>query len=225
MRKFLVILIVAVLTFPAWGQYMAQDPTRYIPNARVLGLGKAYIGLADDAGAIYSNPAGLASIGGWQLSSMSGKFLDEFNYLSFSGLYATQVGVFGVGFAGTSISGAYATTIEAGSDPADPIITIDPSQPLMGNYNNALVFSYGNELKKIRFLDQLPFADRLTFGTNVKMFQVGLYGDGIVGGNASGYELDLGLKLQPPQPWLSLGITGQNLLPFSMGGKLSYASG
>ena len=65
-------------------EYVAIDPTRTIPNARVLGLGKAYIGLADDSGAIYTNPAGLNDAENWQVTSMSGKFLNEFNFLSLS---------------------------------------------------------------------------------------------------------------------------------------------
>lgn len=225
MKKVFIILIAILISVPAFGQYIAQDPTRYIPNARVIGLGKAYIGLADDAASIYTNPAGLAEAKGWQLSSMSGQFLGEYNFLSFSGLYATDFGVLGLGFAGTSITGAYATTIEPWSDPADPVYTIDYTQPTMGNYNNAFVLSYGNEAEKIPYINRIPFADKISLGTSLKIFQVALYGDGIVNGNATGQELDLGMKFQPDQKWMKFGATLQNALPASMGGKLSYAYG
>ncbi|MDD5382366.1 MAG: S-layer homology domain-containing protein [Candidatus Margulisbacteria bacterium] len=225
MKKLIALLILAVFALPAVAQYVAQDPTRYIPNAKILGLGKAYIGLADDIGSIYTNPAGMAKVTGWQLTSMSGKFLDEYSYLSFSGLYPTDYGVIGLGFAGTSISGAWATTVESQSDPDDPIYTIDLSQPQMGNYNNAVILSYANQLQKISYLNQIPQAENISVGANLKLFQVALYGDGIVGGNASGTELDLGLKYFPPQKWMGFGVTVQNLLPMSMGGKLKYASG
>jgi len=225
MKKLAVIILLLALAAQAQAQYVAQDPTRYIPNARILGLGKAYIGLAEDVGSIYTNPAGLSGAKGWQLSSMSGKFLDEYSYLSFSGLYPTDYGVFGVGFAGTSIAGAFATTIEAGSDPDDPIYTIDLTQPEMGNYNNAFVLSYGNEAKKINYLKRLPYTDRLSIGANLKLFRTSIYGDGITGGDASGTELDLGMKFQPPQPWMKFGVAAQNVLPFAMGGKLTYTSG
>ncbi|MBU1616398.1 MAG: S-layer homology domain-containing protein [Candidatus Margulisbacteria bacterium] len=226
MKRVLTLLLIMVMAGVALAEYVAQDPTRYIPNARVLGLGKAYIGLSDDAGAMYSNPAGMAGVEGWQLSSMSGKFLDEYTYLSASGLYATDYGVIGFGFAGTSIGGAYATTIEAASDPDDPIYVVDSSQPVMGNYNNAIVISYANELKKMGYLrlDKLPFADKISIGASVKLFKAALYGDSIVGGDASGYELDLGLTAKP-QKWLKLGATATNVLPGAMGGKLVYASG
>ncbi|MFA5034336.1 MAG: S-layer homology domain-containing protein [Candidatus Margulisiibacteriota bacterium] len=226
MKRVLALIMVVMFAGIALAQYVAQDPTRYIPNARVLGLGKAYIGLSDDAGAMYSNPAGMAGIEGWQLSSMSGKFLDEYTYLSASGLYATDYGVIGFGFAGTSIGGAFATTIEAASDPDDPIYVVDSSQPVMGNYNNALVISYANELKKMGYLrlDKVPFADKLSIGASVKLFKAALYGDSIVGGDASGYELDLGITAKP-QKWMKVGLTASNILPASMGGKLVYASG
>ena len=226
MKRVLALIIVLMFAGMALAEYVAQDPTRYIPNARVLGLGKAYIGLSDDAGAMYSNPSGMAGIEGWQLSSMSGKFLDEYTYLSASGLYATDYGVIGFGFAGTSIGGAFATTIEAASDPDDPIYVVDSSQPVMGNYNNALVISYANELKKMGYLklDKLPYADKISIGASVKLFKAALYGDSIIGGDASGYELDLGITAKP-QKWLQLGATASNILPASMGGKLVYASG
>jgi hypothetical protein len=214
-----------MMAMPVLAQYVAQDPTRYIPNGRVLGLGKSFVGLADDAGAMFTNPAGLADSKGWQLSSMSGKFLDEYNYFSLSGLYQTQYGVIGFGYAGTSIAGAFATTIEAGSDPRDPIYVIDTTQPEMGNYNNAMIVSYGNQMKKIPYLDKVPYADRMSLGASMKLFRAALYGDGITNGDASGQEMDLGIKIYPPQRWMTLGVTAQNFLPFAMGGKLHYANG
>ncbi|MFC1568065.1 S-layer homology domain-containing protein [Candidatus Margulisiibacteriota bacterium] len=225
MRRSIAILILIALALPCAAQFVARDPTHIVPSGRVLGLGKAYVGLADDTAAIFTNPAGMVAAEGWQLSSLQGKLLDEYSFLAFSGLYPTEYGVFGLGFAGTSISGAWATTIESGSDPDDPIYTIDTSQPQMGNYNNAVVISYANHLKNIKYLDRLPFAERLSVGANLKLFQVALYGDGIVGGDATGQELDLGVKIFPPQKWLTFGVALQNALPFSMGGKLHYDSG
>ncbi|MFH1386533.1 MAG: S-layer homology domain-containing protein [bacterium] len=219
-----VLFILLVLSPIVFAIPVAKDPTQFVPNARVIGLGKAYYGLADDVASMYTNPAGMADVAGWQMSSLSGKFLDEFSYTAFSGLYPTEYGVFGLAFSGTSVGGAYPTTIEAGSDPADPIYTIDTSQPIMGNYNNAFVLSYANSLKKFDLFKKIPMMDRVSFGLNYKIFQVALYGDGIVGGEASGSELDLGLKVYP-RKWLNLGLAFKNILPFTAGGKLKYASG
>lgn len=224
MRKVLALIIICLLTLPAFA-YVASDPTRAIPQARMLGLGKAYVGLADDTGALFTNPAGLASQNGWEISSMSGKFLDEYSYLSFLGYYSTDYGVLGLGYAHSGIEGAFPTTIESGSDPADPIYTIDTSQPLMGNYNDALVLSYASEFKRLNYLKQLPLAEYLSLGTSAKIFKTALYGDGIVGGDGSGFDMDFGLTYRPPQKWLRLGLAFQDFLPPAMGGRLRYASG
>jgi hypothetical protein len=226
---FLVFLAVG-LVVPSFAQ-SAPDPVRLAVGARPLGMGKAFVGLADDVGSIYLNPAGLANPERWQVTSMSGKFLDEFNYLTLSGLYPTQYGTFGLAYVGSSIGGAYPTTIEAGSDPADPIYTIDLSQDAMNYYNNLLILSYGAKLGKV--LD-LPFLSSIgkrfpglretNFGANIKLFSVNLTGDHITQGNATGKEIDLGLQGKV-NPWCSLGLTLNNILPASMGGKLHYDSG
>ena len=80
----------------------APDPSRTIPDGRVLAIGRAYTGLSDGTAAIFGNPAGLANAQVWQFTSMSGKFLDEYSYLSFSGVYPTNYGNFGVGFMNSS---------------------------------------------------------------------------------------------------------------------------
>ena len=226
MKKIIVFSLIVVLAQAVFATgFVALDPTRHVPSARVLGLAKAYLGLADDTGAMYTNPAGLAEAENWQLTSMSGSFLGEYSYLSFSGFYPTEFGTFGIGYAGTSIAGAFATTIEAGSDPNDPIYTYDYSQPEMGNQNNAYVLSYANELKRLRYLRDLPYAKYLSFGSSLKLFSARLYGDAIVGGDASGSELDFGLKIKPEAKWMKYGLALKNLLPSSLGGKLTYGSG
>ncbi|MDI6731912.1 MAG: S-layer homology domain-containing protein [Candidatus Margulisbacteria bacterium] len=229
MRKF----IYLVIFFSVWlcncseADYTAIDPTRNIPSARVLGLGKAYIGLADDAASIFTNPAGLNDADDWQVTTMSGKFLEDYGYLSFAGFYPMQYGVLGAGYTGYYIGGVYGTTIESGSDPSDPTYTYDYSQAAMENRNEAVVLSYANDLKKTIFFDRLPFANLFSYGVNAKLFQTSIAGDGIAGGSglASGQELDFGLKFYPPAKWMKFGAALQNALPSSWGGKLNYAGG
>lgn len=207
--------------------FIAWDPSRSTPNARVLGLGRAFVGLADDSAAIYTNPAGLAERTAWEVSSLSGHFLDEYNYFSMAGYSPLPLGVFGIGFAGSAISGAYVSKVKEGSDPNDPIYELDYSTPPVSNSNNLYVLSYGAKvgdwLKLAKY--QNGFLDSFNFGLNLKLFSVGMTGDGITDGSASGRELDLALQYRAPWPWLRAGFTLQNALPFSMGGKLSYANG
>lgn len=220
------LIFVCCLVYPVLA-YNAIDPTRNIPNARVLGLGKAYLALADDTGAIYTNPAGLADAINWQVTTMSGKFLEEYQYLAFSGFYPTTYGVFGVGYAGTSIGGAYATTIEAGSDPNDPLYEFDLSQTVMEDRKSAILLSYANQAVNVPYLNAYPIAESFTFGASLKLFQTSITGDGIQAGqgDASGKELSLGMKYQPPQKWIKVAAAIQNVLTAGMGGKLVFGNG
>lgn len=232
-NKFLIITAILALGAQLALAQAAPDPIRIATGARPLGMGKAYVGLADDVGSIFLNPAGLANPLRWQVTSMQGSFLDEFSYLSLSGLYPTEIGNFGIAFAGSSIGGALPTTIEATSDPADPIYVVDLTQDPMSYYNNVFILSYGDKLKRILDLpvfgavnERLPGLKGVNFGANLKIFMVSLTGDGITDaqGSGRGMELDLGLQGKPLS-WLSLGGNLQNALPFSLGGKLHYESG
>jgi hypothetical protein len=227
------ILILLGLTLGACFVYAqaAPDPIYLATGARPLGMGKAFTGLADDVGAVFLNPAGIANPERWQLTSMSGKLIDEFNYLSLSGLYPTNYGNFGIAFIGTSVSGALPTTVEAGSDPTDPIYAVDLSQDPMSYYNNLLMLSYGTKLSRLLTLPWLtsinsrfPALGNFNFGANIKLYSVNLTGDHITQGNASGSEMDIGLQGKAYN-WLSLGGAIQNVLPASMGGKLHYETG
>ena len=229
-KSFLILLIVVFFARIVLAQ-SAPDPIRISTGARPLAMGKAFVGLADDVSSIFLNPAGLANPQRWQVTSMSGKLLEEFNYLSLSGLYPTNYGNFGLAYVGSSIGGALPTTIEAGSDPDDPIYTVDLTQDPMSYYNNLLLLSYGNKLEPILNLpglsligNRFPGLKGTNIGLNFKLFSVNLTGDGITQGSASGTEIDFGIQGKPLK-WLGLGANVQNLLPFAMGGKLTYASG
>ncbi len=221
---FVLIAVSAVsLASPSFSDVAAAvDPSAYTPSARVLGMGRAYVGLADDAAGIYLNPAGIASATNWKLSSMSGKFVEDYDYLSVSGIYPTNFGVIGVGYDTYTIAGAYATTIDARSDPDDPIPIIDLNTTTMSNYNTVFLLSYGTKLSRLFRTSEL--ADKVSLGANFKSFSAGLSGDHIVNGGATGQELDLGILYQA-NPWFSLGSSLLNALPMSAGGKLRYTNG
>ena len=57
---------------------IANDPSRIGVGARILGMGKSYVGLADDVSGIFIDPAALASVKDWQITSMSGNFINEY---------------------------------------------------------------------------------------------------------------------------------------------------
>jgi len=223
MKKTLsVVVTLIILVGAVRAQFIAIDPSERCINARVIGLGRSFVGLADDTSAIYLNPAGLAQQKKWEITTLSGKFLEDYSYLSFSGYYPTPYGTFGLGFGGYSIAGAYATKVVEGSDPQDPIYEIDFTQPQIQNSNYVYHLSYGTGLD--RFLKRFGWEDKVSLGGSLKLFNVGLSGDLITEGSATGMQLDLGM-IYRVNDWLSLGGMLQNGLPGSLGGVLTYASG
>ncbi|OGC23137.1 hypothetical protein A2291_00450 [candidate division WOR-1 bacterium RIFOXYB2_FULL_42_35] len=200
---------------------VANDPTRISVGARPLGMGKAYVALADDINSVFINPAGLSKIDNWQATSMQGKFISEVNYLDFAGAYPTYFGNFCIGYVGSNISfNSPAVTLESSGG----VVRIIPSttEGVSYNYNNNVtLLSYGTDLKGL--LNQ-PFFDHLSFGATVKLFSQQLSGPGISGGSGTGYDLDVGLIYQP-NSILKAGLVVQNALPASMGGKIVWDSG
>lgn len=231
MKKTAATLILLVFLAGSVLAQAAPDPSRFSVGSRVLGMGKAFVAMADDVTSIFMNPAGLANVNRWQMTSMQGKLLDEFSYLTLSGVYPTNFGKLGMGFAGSSIGGAFPTRLKAGSDADDPIYEIIPGDDLMSYYNNVFLLSYGGKAEPVFNLpflkgigDRFSWIKNSNVGANLKIFTVGLAGDGITEGNATGTELDLGFQARPNN-WLRLGGNLQNILPVSFGGKLEYASG
>jgi hypothetical protein len=212
LKKLFVILVICFIAFPALAEFPAVDPTGRSTNARIVGMGRAFTGLADDPSAIFFNPAGLGLQKSFQFSSMSGKFIEDYNYLSAAAAIPTKYGVFSIGYGSFNIGGALPTVTQEGSNPNDPIYIVDPTQNQISNQNNAYLLSYA-----------VRFPKRLSVGANLKIFSAGLTGGGIANGSANGTEMDLGM-LYEVNPALRLGAAAINLLPASMGGKLNFAN-
>jgi long-subunit fatty acid transport protein len=71
--------LLLIFCFICSAVYAAIDISDIGVGARPLGLGKAYVGLADDASAIFVNPAGLSQNDRLNLISMSGAMLSDVN--------------------------------------------------------------------------------------------------------------------------------------------------
>ena len=213
-RVILITGLVILLAAAASASFTANDPSSQISNARIIGLGGAYVAVADDAASIYGNPAGLAAISKPQVSSMFGKFIDEYNYTALGLVYPTKYGVIGLGYSGSSIDGAPVTRIKAGTENSpQPLYEADPAQGSVGNTNSVLIASYGTIVRNV-----------VKAGAKVKVFQNNLSGGGISNGNGTGLDLDLGVQVEPKE-WLKVGLLAQNVLPASMGGQISYPGG
>ena len=218
MKNFCVGLLLLIFASAAFGQ-AALDPSRLAIGGRALGLGRTFVGLADDSTSIFLNPAGLATLPDWQATSMTGRFAEEYTYVLLGGAYPTNLGVLGIAFVGASVGGVPVTTLLEGTE-SDPIYVIDYTQDAIDYYNNVYFLSWAKEVPNI-FNYKLPWPTQV--GANLKIFNTSLTGDGIVDGIGTGTEVDLGVLLEP-RSFLKIGAVGHNVLPYSMGGKLTYAS-
>ena len=106
-----IIIICLTITSQTSAAYIkpTTDPVEIGIGARPIGMGKAFVALADDVNAVYINPAGLAGLKTWQVMSMTTKLINEINYVSLAGTYNTEYGTFGLGYVGANLGGSFVT--------------------------------------------------------------------------------------------------------------------
>lgn len=210
---FFVFLAIFSLSYRSFAQTaVANDPSRVGVGARILGMGKGYVGVADDLLGIFMNPAAISSVKNWQITSMQGKFINEYDYLSLGTALPTALGVFGIGYVGSG----YGFTAPAATTEVIDGIRIIPSTTEGVSYgfnSQVILFSWGTEL-----------FDNFAAGATFKIFSSGMSGPGISDGTASGNEVDLGLHFRPAAPFKA-GLVLQNALPFGSGGKIKWENG
>lgn len=80
-------------------------------GARPMGMGSAYVALADDPTALYWNPAGLAAVEGAQVTVMHNEWIQDFRQ-EFAGVTRA----FSKGTAGFGVSGFYTSEFEKRDD-------------------------------------------------------------------------------------------------------------
>ena len=218
-NKISLLIILHCIIFPFFSSSFsdindADDPSRTALGARVVGIGNAYVGYTDDVLSIFNNPAGLSSVNNLQLTSLSGKFLGEFNYLNIGAASPTKYGGMGIGYVGSGIS----FTVPLGNVelPDGRIVPSTQESVTYDQNNQVLLLSWGNEI---------PFPiSKFSIGATVKVFSFHLSGPGITNGSASGNEVDLGIKYAPDHPF-SAGLLLSDALPVDMGGKITWGNG
>lgn len=192
-----------------------SDPMYIGVGARPLGMGKAYVAVAQDGETLFLNPAGLGRLNGPKLTSMYSSLMGDVSYMALAGTYPLEVGSVGLGYVGSRVDNIWILGSDAVS--ADHY----PTPAGLGGWSNNLLFlSYGFPLSAVT-----EHGKDLYFGANLKYFdKVNSGTSDATAADGRGVDLDLGV-LYTPKGWLSLGLNQQNILPASLGGVVTYKSG
>ncbi|MFA5103576.1 MAG: S-layer homology domain-containing protein [Candidatus Margulisiibacteriota bacterium] len=221
MKKTLKILLFVILAVSmVQASYALQtgfaiDPMYIGVGARPLGMGKAFVAVAEDADTIFMNPAGLGKITSWKLTSTYSNLMGDVKYSVLGGVIPMETGSLGFGYITSRVDDIWIMGSDATS------ATHKPTPGSLGEYSNSVGFvSYGFPLEKVT-----GFGKDVYVGANLKYFdQQGSGTDEAYYAGGRGIDVDLGI-LYSPKGWLSLGITQQNAVPASFGGAVTYRSG
>ncbi len=202
---FVVCYLLFVFSAPAVAENgLISDPMTIGVGARPLGMGKAYVGVAEDAEAIFSNPAGIATITNPKLTSMYTSLMGEVGYMVVGGAYPiNDKSAVGVGIVNSSISDITLTSTTGASTGT-------------GSWNNSVIFlsygTYANALPMLKNLDR-----DVLLGANLKYISSGGSGStSVSNASASGMSADLAM-LVPVTDYMNVGLNYQNAL----GGQIS----
>jgi hypothetical protein len=194
-----------------------SDPMSIGVGARALGMGKAYVGVAEDGDAVFMNPAGIARATNPKLTSMYASLLGDVNYMVIGGVYPYgEKSALGAGFISSRVSDIILTNSGG---------TVQGTNGSWGN--NVIFLSYGTYLSALPLPVSLNLGKDVLVGANLKYFSVGGEGsNGVIDAKdaaGSGFDMDLGV-LYPVNESVMLGANLQNALPASMGGKITKSS-
>jgi len=199
---FYVILILFFFNGPVFAG--ALDMTRLGIGARALAMGRAQTA-ARDLASIFINPANASAIDRFGMVSMySNPQEDLYDTVLGVGfpLKEGAMGTIGVLSISSIVSGIQSTALN-NNGRAYPVSSFGYASKLM-------MVSYGKEINPT-----------ISAGASLKLLAKEF--DGISGGSANGFDMDLGLIFYPKDN-LTLGLSAQNLLPQGWGG-LKWGTG
>jgi len=209
LRKTILSFLVLFLTInTVYGTKYAGEFLNLGVGGRALGLGSAYVAIADDATAVYWNPAGLSKLSSQELIFMHaetfGSLLNH-DFLSWALPMQNRFQNYTLGFSLMRLGGGDIKVTEL-PNPNDPISSSNRPYVVKeaGHADYLLTFSFAKETNPGLF-----------YGGNAKL----IYRH-IVDNSAFGMGIDLGL-LYTPTSYLSLGAN----LKDAVSTLLSYDNG
>ncbi|MGE5179045.1 MAG: PorV/PorQ family protein [Bacteroidota bacterium] len=152
-------------------------------GARAMGMGSAYVALADDPTATYWNPAGLAQVRGTELTAMHNEWIQDFRQE-----YAAVGAPIGSGTLGFAFSGFYTSQLEGRDE--------------VGNFTRNFGF---NDVTMTAAYGR-PLANGLDGGIAVRYLR-----EMIDQTDASTVAADVGARYRLGASGLSLGAAAQNI--------------
>ncbi len=171
-----------------------EDLTKIGMGARPIGMGRAFVAVANDSNSIFTNPSGLSNLKSWEITSMYTSFFEgDLNYVVLGMTKPFSFGTFGVG-----------------------LISTGTGQILSPNPSGGTFFDYYDRMLILSFSENHPFKlkdSNIYLGLNLKYFQKGFSGS--VTSNGKGVNADIGIKIIPKSD-LSFGFLLQNFLPTSI---------
>lgn len=207
-------LIIACLSSVVSGESII-DPVAIGVGARPMALGRAYVGLANDASAVFLNPAGLSSSRSVDMVSMKATLMNEVGYTVLAGAFPLQVGRIAAGYVNSSVSGIPLTrwTDESGIPRPETYAYTDYG-------SSVYMISYGANAAELFGNERL---DRISLGASVKYYTQSFSdtSPSLEGASGSGADLDLAAKFRAAK-WLDIGIVFSNILPSDMGGAFVW---
>lgn len=155
---------------------------------------------------MFQNPAGLAKTKSWQAVSMYSKLIEEVDYNLLGISFPSKWGCLGLGYVNAAVGGSLLSRRDPVTDRVVPI-------------GGAIGYT-----STVSFISCAAAWKDLYLGANLKIFNQSLTGVPSGDARAAGMDVDLGLQAKP-FPWLTLGSTLYNLLPYSLGGRLTWSTG
>lgn len=183
-------LIIIIISIDLSAGYSKDNPAntglsflKIGAGSRAIGMGEAYVAIANDASGTYWNPAGLTQINGTELTFTHNKWLQDITNEFFAFTFQGGKNAFGISFMSNTIGGIE-RRVKASSEPLD----------VLNTHDIMLGLSFARKI-----------GENVNYGLTVKYLYQKIYIE-----NASGLAMDLGVQYKTPFSGLNAGFAFQN---------------